>query len=262
MDYKYVVVILVYRNIDDLEECVNSIYQKMSDVKIIIVNSFYDEESFQEVKSCANNNKCDFVNTENKGYGHGNNIGISYAVNHYKFDYIIIANPDIIVRKFDDTNLEQYDVIAPKIITLSGKKQNPIWVFDNKRIEKIQYIGYKYSLNALVYLGIAINKIIREAYNIFRKTDFYVYGAHGSFIIFKYSAIKDLLDLFDENMFMYAEETLLAYKLNNAGIKVRYTQKIEILHKEDGSVKLSSLNVMDEIKKSFMYYYSHYRKNQ
>lgn len=259
MDYKYVVVILVYRNIDDLEECVNSIYQKMSDVKIIIVNSFYDEESFQEVKSCANNNKCDFVNTENKGYGHGNNIGISYAVNHYKFDYIIIANPDIIVRKFDDTNLEQYDVIAPKIITLSGKKQNPIWAFDNRLVERIQYIGYKYSINALVYIGIIINKLIREIILRIRRGDYYIYGAHGSFFMLNYNAVKELIPIFDENMFMYSEETLLANKCRKAGLKVRYTNDVDVLHKEDGSVVLSNLNTKEETKNSFLYYYEHYR---
>lgn len=41
------------------------------------------------------------MNVENKGYSYGNNRGIEYCHNNYEYDYIIISNPDIIIKKFD-----------------------------------------------------------------------------------------------------------------------------------------------------------------
>lgn len=262
MKYKYIVIILVYRNITDLEECIESIYQQISDVRIIVVNSFFDEESKAAIEKVAKKFKCDFVNTENKGYGHGNNIGIRYAKDKYEFEYVIVANPDIIVKNFDSKFIEQYEVIAPKIISKSGKMQNPMYVCENRISEWLQYIGCKYSWNYITYAGMAINKILRGLTSNIYHNDYYIYGAHGSFVIFRYCVINRFSDLYDEHMFLFGEELLLGYKLKKIGIRTRYVNEIEIYHKEDGSVKLSDLDIGDIMKASHIYYYSHYRKKE
>ena len=123
--YKFIVIILIYRNYKDLIDCIDSIYEKVDDCKIVIVNAYYDEESKKKIQEIANTKNCDFLNEVNKGYSYGNNRGIEYVKKNYEFEYIIISNPDIVVKK-RIANLPDAEIIAPKIIAASGKNQNPI----------------------------------------------------------------------------------------------------------------------------------------
>ena len=126
--YKYIFIILVYRNSDDLKDCLDSIRKKVHSCKVIVVNAYYDDVSLSEIEKIANQYKCDFIGIENKGYSYGNNKGIEFAQKKYLFDYIVISNPDIVIEKYDDSFLDEnfkYDIIAPQIIAASGKAQNP-----------------------------------------------------------------------------------------------------------------------------------------
>jgi GT2 family glycosyltransferase len=51
--YKYIFCILVYRNVEDIKECIDSIMDKVENCKIVIVNSFYDNESKNEFEKIA-----------------------------------------------------------------------------------------------------------------------------------------------------------------------------------------------------------------
>lgn len=116
--YTYIIIVLVYRNHEDLEECLQSFRKAIkSNYKCVVVNAFYDEESKIKIKEVSQKYGADFLNEKNKGYGYGNNKGIEYAVNQYDYEFIIISNPDIIVRKFDGKNLKSGNVYAPIIIT-------------------------------------------------------------------------------------------------------------------------------------------------
>ena len=57
-------------------------------------------------------------------------------------------------------------------------------------------------------------------------------------------------------MFLFSEEMYLAKKLNIKNIKISMNKNIEIVHKEDGSMKMSKDNYAPEHRKSYLYYYS------
>lgn len=260
-------VILTYRSTNDLEECILSIEDKFLSYKILIVNSFYDVKSKDKIQKLALKYKCDFINVENKGYGYGNNRGIEYCLENYEFDYLVISNPDIIIRK-NCIDLEKYKnkevVIAPSIITKTGKNQNPYWVVKNNFAEKLVYIGYKYKKKSILFIGLLINKIIRIVFNIYvkmsRKLEFKIYASHGCFVIFSFSAIKKIGEVYDENMFLFAEEALLAHRLEELSIPIIYTKEISICHKEDGSISVSNINEQGEVRKSVIYYFEKIKK--
>ena len=67
-----------------------------------------------------------------------------------------------------------------------------------------------------------------------------------------------LFPIYDENMFLFSEEDVLAYKLKREGISTNYTENMKIIHKEDGSIKKSNLSVKEEVRKSGIYFYEHY----
>lgn len=267
--YEEVFIVLTYRSIEDLEECIISIQKKFLSSKIIIVNSFYDNRTKDEFMMIAQKYNCDFLNVENKGYGYGNNRGIEYCLQNYEFDYLVISNPDIIVKKacMDLTRYKNKEVvIAPKVVTRKGKEQNPYWVVKNSLAEKLIYVGYKQKNKGIVYAGIILNKIIRVIFNIYAKnsgkTEFKVYASHGCFVIFSYNAIKKLGEVYDEKMFLFAEEALLAHRLEKLQIPTIYTKEVFIYHKEDGSVGVAQINEQSEVRKSVIYYFEKIKRGK
>jgi GT2 family glycosyltransferase len=260
----FIFVILVYRNSDDLLSFIMKLHTTdIYDYKVVIVNSFFDVDTMNKVKEIANLNKCDFINVPNKGYGAGNNAGISYAIQHYKFDFIIISNPDVVINKFDIKNLlahkDEKIAIGPIIHTLNGKNQNPYWLIKNYLTEKLIYIGYKEKNRIPLYLGLGINKVIRQIglayFKLISKKYIKVFALHGCFIIFSASAIFTLYPLFDEKMFLFAEESYLAHKMLHRGVTSFVTKTINIIHQEDGSISIANINESDESRKSVIYYF-------
>ena len=262
--YKYVAVVLVYRNTGDLVECIDSIYKKIDSCKIIVVNSYYDEESRKKIQEIAETGNCAFINIENKGYSFGNNCGIEYARKYYDYDYIIVSNPDIIIFEFDEMVIDEnkeYGIIAPKIVARSGKLQNPMAITRSYLSEKLEYYGFKNNNKLFLVTGIGIGKMKRLISSFRRKKNenpYRIYAAHGSFVIMSKTTIESLFPVYDENIFLFAEEGVLAYRAEKAGIKTGQFDSIVIHHKEDGSMKLSNLSINDELRKANVYFYENY----
>lgn len=263
--YKYIAILLVYRNIDDLKECVASFQQHIPNCKMIVVNSFYDDKSNALIKHTAQQLGCDFLSVENKGYGAGNNAGIAYARKNYTFGYIIISNPDIIIQQFDDKQVNPHGITAPDIATLKGKKQNPLLPWDTHYLYYWVYQGYKQNCEYLRLFGYGLNRFIREIFLLCSRNKTIpcnIYGAHGSFFVISQEALTKLLPLYDEHIFLFCEELILAHRARKLGISTIFSPIIKILHKEDGSVKLSNISMQQVTANSMTYYYEHYVKGK
>ncbi|MDE7084560.1 MAG: glycosyltransferase [Clostridia bacterium] len=256
--------VVIYRNTDDLAEFLESVKQNVKpDYRVILVNNYYDGESRDRAKKIAGENGCDFIDSKNNGYGSGNNRAVEYALEHYDFEYFIVSNPDIVIKKFDCKELSKIKdgVLAPEIITVNGKRQNPMYVRDLRTANKRIYRGLKNNKKFPFYFGIGQNKIVRGWHNAFyklsRKTTHKIYQAHGSFVIFTNSCLQQTGAPYDENMFLFAEESYLAHKLKEKNIPTRYCSFISVVHKEDGSMKFRS-DISDQLKKSNLYFYENY----
>ena len=258
--YKFIFIVLVYKNTEDLRDFFKSIHS--SENHVIVVNSFYDKKSQEEFENIAKENNADFLNVENKGYGSGNNAGIEYAINHYKFDFLVVSNADISIENIDE-NLESENIIAPKIVTKDGKNQNPHTPYYFRWLDNLKYLGFSNNNKKIVYLSIAVNKLFRLFFLLCSKLGFAssIYAAHGAFIIIPEVVIKKLHPIFDENMFLFVEEDVLGYKARQNNIQIKYMPSILIKHKEDGSVSEISDKVYDYIRKSYLHYYKTYVHN-
>ena len=258
--YKYIFVVLVYRNVEDLIECIDSIKNTIDSSRIVVVNAYFDDRTRDAVEKVTNEKDCDFINVENKGYGFGNNQGIEYANRNYLYDYLIICNPDIVIKKFDDAKLSNNRIYAPRIISKSGKEQNPMVVKRNRLSELLIYKGFKSKIHALLVLGYVISKIgnliYRKNKQCFRK----VYQAHGSFVILHRDVIDSLHPIFDPNMFLFGEEGVMAIKAKEKAIDTFYIPEIVIMHKEDGSMTLADFSIDNELSKANVYFYENYVK--
>jgi len=266
---KYVFVILVYKNTSDLLECIESIEDKVRSYKIIVVNAYYNDTTKSDVERIAYSHNCDFINIENRGYSYGNNRGIEIANNKYEYQYVVVSNPDIVIKDFDDEQINdkfEYDIIAPQIVAASGRRQNPMVIKKNKISEKLEYLGFKKRSSTLIYAGILLSKLCRwyhaSIIRISSKAIYRIYEAHGSFVMISQRAISKLFPIYDENMFLFAEEGVLAARAQKEGFLTCYYDFIHIRHKEDGSMKLSNISVNEELRKANIYYYETYEKER
>lgn len=260
---KIVFVVLVYRNTDDLKDFFKS--NKIHDSSTIVVVSHYDDKSDAEFSLIAAENNADVIIVENKGYGYGNNKGIEFALKKYNFEYLIVSNADISIRSFNVSELNKYPdcIIAPKIISLSGKKQNPAEAYQPSHLAHyIMYWLYSGSHTKLIWFMYAFLRLKRIFFNLthLRNKPCDIFSAHGSFVVFPYSVLTKLQPLYNEKMFLMNEEGHVARKALECNIKTKYLPSIIIDHKEDGSMSLEYINEFPILKQSFIEFYTYWYK--
>ncbi|SFA60400.1 Glycosyltransferase, GT2 family [Anoxybacillus pushchinoensis] len=262
-----VFLVLTYRNTQDLINFIESTKRQVKETyKIIVVNSFYDNDSNNVFYQIARENDCDFIQVANKGYGFGNNRGIEYALANYEFRFLIVSNPDIEIEKFSMEELEGLEncILAPTIKTLTGKDQNPYYYSKIELVEWLKYYSYVKNIRLIAFIGIIINKVYREV-SLFvdralgiRKRK--IYAVHGSFVIFGREALLRLGKIYDEEMFLLHEENHLARLALKKNIKTYMIHSIKVLHKEDGSISLENENIARIGRESYITYYEKWKK--
>ncbi len=243
-NYKYVFVVLVYKNTEVLNGFFNSLKESVYDYKVVLVNSFYDELSKASCKDYADKYDCDFVDIPNRGYGSGNNAGIKFAMDRYTFDFLIISNSDIIVKKLDviDQYIGKDCIIGPETIMLTGKKQNPC-LGKYPLLASLYYIlcrsGFKKNscfLINLAHVCSRLNKICTRLNQFLTKRkDLPVLAIHGSFFIMTRNAVYKMFPVFSEEMFLYNEELYLGLRAKQKCVKVLYSTNISVFHLEGAS---------------------------
>ena len=92
-----------------------------------------------------------------------------------------------------------------------------------------------------------------------------VYALHGSFIVLTPSYFKYYKNL-DPNTFLYNEELILAERIRQKNLKMFYTDKLTVMHKDDSSTNemlgknsLKKINfILNENYKSRSYFLKEY----
>jgi len=179
-------------------------------------------------------------NHENYGYARGNNIGIRFALNTLKSDYILILNNDVIIENREMLNklLESAEsdssigAVSPVLRSTNGEVQ---------RACTRNLPGFLDFIFVYTFIGQRVlkeNKIWKSHFNydysFDRPAEFGVLG--GSCILFRSQAIAEI-GLFDENTFLYWEEYIIGCKLVRHGWKSILRSDTEITHKGESCIK-------------------------
>ena len=271
MKYDFVFCVLCYRSTVDLEHYLQYVQRVRGLYRVIVVDSYFDDDTKNTMAALARSNDCDFLSVENKGYGAGNNVAIAYARQHYDFQYLVITNPDIEFLAFDVQCLTAADeeyIIGPAITTLTGKKQNPYKPYRFWLINGVEYWAFCWKSRLLLYVGIVLNKLLREFfcfwYGTICQKRARTYSLHGSCMLIGCKALERLVDkdgrIYDENMFLFGEEEEIAYRAIQTGIFLYFDPQLHIKHYEDGSMKLIS-NRNDSYQESISYRYCYKKWN-
>jgi hypothetical protein len=212
------IIIVSYKNLEVLVECIDSIY-KFNDIgkrlEVIVVDNSPDNKVYDYVNS--NYNNVIILKNENRGFGEANNVGANIA----KGEFLLFLNPDTIliepIFKFAINTFAE----NPKL-TLFGVK------LVNKDLEwNMSY----YFIDKHDFLSGQIIRFLNK-YNIFLNYNMYISGAN--IFIRKLDFYK--AGMFDEKIFMYYEEPDLIKRVKNLGGKIDYFKSKKIIHLEGQTV--------------------------
>ena len=238
--YELVFVVLVYRNIDVLQQFFSTLTLSCG-YRVIVVNSFFNQETEDACRALSDEYDADFISVPNKGFGAGNNRGCSYVMDHYRYRFLILSNSDVIIRDISCLMQmeEQMAVYAADIRMENGHRQNPHLPFKVGLYLKLLDLSYKWKSNVLMNVAFAFNRVLRELVLVWTKMNggriIRIFSAHGSFIVMTYQASQVLNPIFHEGMFLYNEELYLAHRCRMLRIPVYYVPRLKIIHMEGAS---------------------------
>lgn len=266
-NFMFVFVILHYNLYDITEQCVYSILTGIDwkDYAIVVVdNNSPDGSGSELLKKYQNTDKVTvLLNQSNLGFAKGNNIGIKYAKDTLKADFICCMNNDTIMvdKDFVKKTVSEFlyssaAVIGPQIICRNGKVQKIgrylktaeqykecIQIIEGKR--KPQKSRFREFVEQNRFLMFWHEKIYRVIYEK-RMQNIIL---HGSCLTFTPKFFEKLSG-FNEKTFLFAEEELLYLALKQNNLISVYNPKIKIKHLEDQAT--ASICHTSEEKRTFI----------
>lgn len=228
MSYNFAVVILNYNDATTTIEILSKIIRYEIITHIVVVDNCSTDNSLQILSSHASS-KVDVVKSDrNGGYGYGNNYGIRYLNEKYKPSHILICNPDIdieesVLAKMLDVfeKDSKVAVVAPYMLNRDGRKEpGTAWRLPTK---------YEYIFSADLIVG----HFLRPTYypNLDKLPDVTkeVDCVAGSLLMVDTAKMLKY-GMYDENIFLFGEETTIGSKFKKVGLKTVLLLQETFLH--------------------------------
>ena len=263
---KIYVQILNYQGWEDTIACAHSfLAQELIDLQILVIDNASPDDSFEKINTAfrANPQVELLQSTENGGYARGNNLGLRHLRNK-AFDYLLISNNDV---RIEDTDLlrsmvKQYEQL-PKIAFLAPAmlvdgqedQKHQAWQLPRFRDEVMA------SLRLLYFIGQRLITTNRYHFPASSTEPEEVDCLSGSFFMGS-KAIFDQLGDFDDNTFLYGEETILGHRIKDLGLQNYLWRAKRYSHLQGSTTtRLHSLLQLQRYwLNSTLYYQAHYRK--
>lgn len=257
------IIILNYNSADDTSKYVNKTKNYKILDKIVVVDNLSTETDCMEKLNKLKSEKVQVIKAEkNGGYSYGNNFGIKYLQSlKEEFDYIIISNPDIDVSedaiatciKFLEEN-EKAAICAPKMLNSNGiLARRSSWKIRKPAIDMVNSTR----LTEVLFWW-AVRKGEYKTYD-YEKPELEVEAVSGAFFVIKYDIFKKC-GFFDDNIFLFYEEDILANKIKKLGYKEYSLNNISFTHFESQTIGkvYSYYKKVKMLQKSKMYYQKKY----
>ena len=195
------IVIVTLKSENVIHQCIKSIDQ---DISIIVVENSNNRSFKDDLESKYKNLKC-ILSESNLGMGAANNIGIKIV----KTDYVLILNPDVVLKAntldelfLASNHISNFSILAPL------ETQFPNYgIFNKKKLER----------------GVQ-NKIGQN-----ENLPFKVEWIDGFAMLLNKKELKEEI-YFDENFFMYLENSDLCKRVIYNGGSMFIVPKAEINH--------------------------------
>lgn len=211
------IISVVYNHNKYLESFINSILKQDCSKEIIIVDNCSQDGSVKLIRDNFPNIKI-IKNTENKGYGAGNNTGFIHA----KGEYLIFVNPDTIMEDGCIKELVKPLEKSEKVITTPK-----ITLFNEDKINTCGLINH--------FTGLSFTRGLGDELEKYSKVE-YVNGFSGCCFAIRKEDFGELGG-FDEKIFMYHDDVELSWRALMKGFSILYLPDSKIKH--DYSLKVT-----------------------
>ena len=169
----------------------------------------------------------------NGGYSFGNNVGIRWLIEHHRPDIIGIANPDVIFDGAFVGKIKQVFAEHPDYAVLTGIQlkpsgeigDNPFWEDESTPSSMFAHVLKGIFLRTSDLRNASYLEGIRHSPRELNP----VWAVEGS-LFFVRREDFEAAGLFDENVFLYYEEHILAFKLSRMGRKTGVINTISFVH--------------------------------
>ena len=230
---------------------------------IILVDNHSTDGSYETLKEQEGGRVHLLQSEKNGGYGSGNNIGIRYAIQEARADYILIANPDIVFSRqcvYDMKNVLEagadHALVSALVKGTDGNTLFSCWKLLPMFAD-------------LLDTGLVTRRLFKRLLNyspsyLGKKPYVEVDAVPGSFFMIKADVIggeNGLGRIFDEEIFLYYEEKILGRKLKGIGKKTLLLTAQSYVHAHSVTINKTVGSIAAKQKilhESKLYYYEHY----
>ncbi len=226
---------------------------------IVVVDNRSTDDSMKRLEALRDE-KVTVIETErNGGYGYGNNRGVRYAVGENGATHVLIANPDVNVSERCVCAMLRIFAGRPEVGVVSARMRDETYGDLKNAWPSRTFSG------ELLAMGPISRRLFRgileyPASYINGKKVVYVDTVHGSLLMI--DAAKFLrCGGYDEHMFLYQEESVLAWRMKKNGFRTVLILNHSYRHAHSASISKSFSGQMERQKlreRSVMYYLSRY----
>lgn len=226
--------------------------------KIVIVDNKSTDDSFDKLYNKYDSSHISVIqNIRNKGYASGINFGSKYLIDILGDCNIIVSNSDIIIYSESDikalvnSKTEDCAIIAPIIKEHEGYSRG--WKIPSPMKDVILNIAYLHR-----WLRPKLQFYKEEHYN---KKVVEVEVVSGCFFLIDSKCLKEV-NYFDENIFLYYEENIIAKKMQEIKKKIIINTEIEVFHNHSVTIdkSINHMNKYKELKRSQYYFHKEYNR--
>ena len=262
---KVAVIIVNYNDAEQTVSYVNKIKEYKNIQRIVVVDNLSTEINTMAILRSINNDKVIIIQSDrNGGYSYGNNFGINYLKKiKEEYDYIIISNADIEVEEkaIDKClqvleNDESAGIVAPRMYNSDNQPiRRSSWKI---RTFFLDVVHSTRLLELLFYKKLRNGEYSNEEYE---NDILQVEAISGAFFVIRYKAFEKA-GFFDENVFLFYEEDILAKKMQENNYKIFSINDEKFIHYESKTIgkTFNYYHKMRQLYKSKMYYHKNYNK--
>ena len=240
------ILVLNYNDAETTSIFVKSVKSFSSVRMVLVVDNHSTDNSLNKLKLLQEDKVVVIQTEKNGGYGSGNNFGIRYLHKHFKSEYILLCNPDVIITNETCKILENflrnnqdYALAAPFMLNANGLKENNTAFRIPSKWESILSLDMllKKFTKTFYYENIANEKkLVKD-----------VGAVSGSMFMMR---TEDMLayGMFDENMFLYCEEMVLGLKMQTAHKKIALLTDSTFIHNHSVSISKTYKSIVSKRK--------------
>lgn len=243
------VIIVNYNTLELTKNTINSVIEKTQGIKyeIILVDNASTDGSIEYFEEKYRNKIIFLKNEENLGFGRANNKGIEIAKGKYIFllnsDTSLINNAIKILFKYMERNVNA-GVCGGNLYDID---LNPVHSFKKELITLINEFDFFKNQIARIFL----KKRLDFNYRDIPLEVGYITGAD---MFIRKKALEQSGN-FDDDFFMYFEETELTYRIKKLGYKVMSVPEAKIIHLEGKSSVFKEKKIRMFLESKYKYFY-------